>query len=44
MTLHETCDRDIGRFANAAFMLLRDGCDLLEVIPKKRVGRIQIAD
>ncbi|HEY0287272.1 MAG TPA: hypothetical protein VGC62_09720 [Pseudomonas sp.] len=31
MSINNTCDRDLSRFAGAAYLLLRDGLDLLEV-------------
>lgn len=32
ISISNTCDRDLARFANAAYLLLRDGVDLLDVI------------
>jgi hypothetical protein len=37
LSLSNTCDRDLPRFANAAYLLLRDGVDVLEVIRTQRV-------
>lgn len=37
LSLSNTCDRDLARFANAAYLLLRDGVDLLEVVLDAKV-------
>jgi hypothetical protein len=36
LNITNTCDRDLARFANAAYLLLRDGVDLLGVARQRR--------
>jgi hypothetical protein len=36
LNITNTCDRDIARFANAAYLLLRDGVDLLDAARQRR--------
>ena len=44
LTVHDTYDRDIARFVNGAFILLRDGCDLLDVISDRRIRLAEKSD